>query len=56
MQAGFVIFIFPAGAAAVAAVIGDGHQAVAARLVAVVALHQLGVAGGLAPVALDAGA
>ena len=56
MQAGLVVLVFPAGAAAVAAVIGDGDQAMAARLVAVVALHQLGVTGGLAPIALDAGA
>jgi hypothetical protein len=56
MQVGLVVLVFPCGAAAVAAVAGDRDQAVAARLVPVVALHQLGVARGLAPVALNAGA
>ena len=56
VQVGLVVLVFPGRAAAVAAVAGDRDQAVAARLMAVVALHQLGVARGLAPVALNAGA
>src|SRR3954468_17155036 len=57
MQIGLVVLVFPAGAAAVASVAGDGdHAAVFAFFLAVAALHQLGVAGGAAPVALDAAA
>ena len=50
----FVVFVFPIGAAAFAAVFGDVDHAVFVGLGAVGALHQLGVAGGAAPVALDA--
>ena len=51
-----VVFVLPRRTAAVAAVLGDGDQAVWAFLLTVFALLQLGMAGGTAPVALNAGA
>src|SRR5699024_3501751 len=56
VQVGLVVLVFPGGAAAVADIAGDGHQAVAMLFLAVGALHQFGVPRGAAPVALDAGA
>ncbi len=56
MAVDLVVFILPRGATALAAVFGDGDLAVFVGLGAVVALHQLGVAGRFAPVALNAGA
>jgi hypothetical protein len=50
---GFVVFVFPRRATAVAAVLGDGDVAVFALFFAVAALHQLSMAGRAAPVALD---
>ena len=54
MLVGLVVFIFPAGAAAVTAVAGDGDRAAVAQLFAVGALHQFGMTGRTAPIALDA--
>lgn len=52
----FVVFIFPVGAAALADITGDGDGAGFTLALVVVALGQLDVAGGFAPVALDTGA
>src|SRR5574343_1622148 len=49
-----VVLVLPGRAAAVALVTGDGDGAGLAVFLAVAALHQLGMAGRLAPVALDA--
>ena len=56
MQVNFVVLVLPRRAAAVTAILGDGNQMTAALFLAIVALHQFGVPGSLAPVALDAGA
>ena len=56
MLVGFVVFVLPGSAAAVAFVGGDGDQALAALGMVRCALHQFRVAGGAAPVTLDAGA
>ena len=53
---GFVVFILPGGAAAVAAVAGDGDQAVRPLFLTIASLHQLRVSGRATPGALNAGA
>ena len=54
VQVDLVVLVLPFCTAAFAAVPGDGDLPVAARFFAVDALHQLGMAGGTAPVTLDA--
>src|SRR3990167_3361609 len=49
-----VVGVVPVRTAAVAEIAGDSHLDIAAQLLAVVALLQLGMAGRTAPVALDA--
>ena len=56
MQIDLVVLIVPDRAAAVAHIAGDGDGAVGSGLFSVDALHQLGVAGGAAPVLLNTGA
>ena len=56
MLVGLVVFVLRGSAAAVAFVGGDRNQSVAAFGVVRSALHQFRVAGGAAPVTLDAGA
>lgn len=56
VEVDLVVLVLPFCSAAFTAVLGDGDLPVAARFFAVDALHQLGMAGGTAPVALDASA
>src|SRR5665647_1502695 len=56
VQVDLVVLVLPLCTAAFTAVLGDGDLPVAARFFAVDALHQLGMAGGTTPVALDASA
>lgn len=56
MAVDFVVLVLPDGAAALAAVLGDGHRPVLVRHGAVGALHQLRVTARAAPVLLHPGA
>src|ERR1035437_9986660 len=53
VEVDLVVLVLPLCTAAFTAVLGDGDLPVAARFFAVDALHQLGMARGTAPVALD---
>lgn len=52
----FVVLVFPIGAATLALIAGDGHAASGAFAFVVAHLCQFDVAGGLAEIALNAGA